>query len=61
MKYCLTSFEIQKIMNSVNTIQAIMGTSIQKNNVYKNRPISNEDLHKVLRDQFGFGMNNNHK
>lgn len=61
MKYCLTSFEIQKIMNSVNTIQAIVDTSIQRNNVYKNRPISNEDLHKVLRDQFGFGMNNNHK
>ena len=61
MKYCLTSFEIQKIMNSVNTIQTIVSASIQRNNVYKNRPISNEDLHKVLRDQFGFGMNNNHK
>lgn len=61
MKYCLTSFEIQKIMNSVNTIQTIVSASIQRNNVYKNRPISNEDLHKVLRDQFGFSMNNNHK
>lgn len=58
MKYCLTSFEIQKIMNSVNAIQSIVDTSIQRNNVYKNRPISNEDLHIILRDQFGFGLSN---
>ena len=61
MKYCLTSLEIQKIMNSVNTIQTIVDTSIQRNNVYKNRPISNEDLHIILRDQFGFGLSNQHR
>ena len=54
MNYYFNSSELQTMKNCFNTIQSIVDTSIQRNNVYKNRPISNEDPHKVLRDQFGF-------
>lgn len=54
MNYYFNSSEVQMMKNCFNTIQTIVDKSIQRNNTYNNRQISNEELHKVLRDQFGF-------
>ena len=56
MNYYFNSFELQTMKNCFNTIQTIVDKSVQRNNTYNNnnRQISNEELHKILRDQFGF-------
>lgn len=54
MNYYFNSSELQTMKNCFNTIHHIVDKSIQRNNTYNNRQISNEELHKVLRDQFDF-------
>lgn len=54
MNYYFNSSELQTMKNCFNTIQAIVNKSVQRNNTYNNRQISNEEPHKVLRDKFGF-------
>ena len=54
MNYYFNSSELQAMKNCFNTIKLIVDKSVQRNNTYNNRQISNEELHKVLRDQFGF-------
>lgn len=54
MNYYFNSSEFQTMKNRFNTIKSIVDKSVQRNNTYNNRQISNEELHKILRDQFGF-------
>lgn len=54
MNYYFNLSELQTMKNCFNTIKSIVDKSVQRNNTYNNRQISNEELHKILRDQFGF-------
>ena len=51
----LTTSELHQIQVCLNKVDKIISNAKYRTNDNEPKPISPEDLHKVFRDQFGFG------
>ena len=53
----LTTSELHQIQVCLNNVDKIISNAKYRMNNNEPKPISPKDLHKVFRDQFGFGKN----
>ena len=53
----LTTSELHQIQVCLNNVDKIISNAKYRMNNNEPEPISPEDLHKIFRDQFGFGKN----
>lgn len=52
---CLTNLESKLIQDYLKNINTILSNASNRTVCSKPEPISPEDLHKIFRNQFGFG------
>ena len=53
----LTTSELHQIQVCLNNVDKVGSNAKYRMNNNEPEPISPEDLHKIFRDQFGFGKN----
>lgn len=51
----LTNSEIKNIIDCTRYIENTLSNASNRSKYYEPKPISPKDLHKIFRDQFGFG------
>lgn len=51
----LTNSEIKNIIDCARYIESTISNASNRSKYYESEPINPGDLHKIFRDQFGFG------